>query len=85
VAFAVAMALAQRYAPGLLMGPITPQTWLVLVPLVLIGVIDDWRNLPSAVRYLVQLGTAWYVVSVYGAFTFPWLDQLGSLAAPWRL
>jgi len=82
MAFAVAMALAQRYAPGLLVGTIAPQTWLALVPLALIGVIDDWRNLPSAVRYLVQLGTAWYVVSGYGAFTFPWLDQLGSLAGP---
>ena len=50
MAFAVAMALAQRYAPGLLVGTIAPQTWLALVPLALIGVIDDWRNLPSAVR-----------------------------------
>ena len=82
VAFAGAMAVAQRYAPGLLVGTIAPQTWLALVPLALVGVIDDWRNVPSAVRYLVQLVTAWYVVLVYGAFTFPWLDHLGSLADP---
>jgi len=52
--------------------------WLSLIPLVLIGIIDDWKGVPAGIRYLVQLLTSSLVVIQCGAFPFPLLSQLGA-------
>ena len=51
--------------------------WFALIPLVIVGIIDDWQGVPAGVRYLVQLLVATVVVAFCGAFPFPILDQLG--------
>lgn len=53
--------------------------WLSLIPLVLIGVIDDWKGVPAGIRYIVQLLTSSLLVIQYGAFPFPVLNHLGSI------
>jgi UDP-N-acetylmuramyl pentapeptide phosphotransferase/UDP-N-acetylglucosamine-1-phosphate transferase len=50
---------------------------LILLPLAIIGFLDDRYNLPSSIRYLVQLGTALIAVVHYGSFPQPWLSNLG--------
>ena len=50
---------------------------LILLPLAMIGFLDDRYNLPSSIRYLVQLGTALIAVFHYGSFPQPWLNALG--------
>ena len=50
---------------------------LILLPLAIIGFLDDRYNLPSSIRYLVQLGTALMAVVHYGSFPQPWLSHLG--------
>jgi UDP-N-acetylmuramyl pentapeptide phosphotransferase/UDP-N-acetylglucosamine-1-phosphate transferase len=52
--------------------------WLYLIPLIIIGIVDDWKNVPSSVRYLVQFLVSTLVVGYCGAFPFPWVTQLGS-------
>lgn len=51
--------------------------WLVLTPLAAIGFLDDRYNLPSGVRYLVQLTAASLAVAYFGVFPQPWLTDLG--------
>ncbi len=53
--------------------------WLFLIPLIIIGIIDDWKSVPSSIRYLVQFLVSTLVVAYCGAFPFPFLTQLGSL------
>jgi UDP-N-acetylmuramyl pentapeptide phosphotransferase/UDP-N-acetylglucosamine-1-phosphate transferase len=77
VGFAIAALLAGMLSPSLLAG-IPPLVWWALVPLVLIGILDDWRDVPSSLRYVVQLGVAIGVVSLCGAFPMPWLAPLGA-------
>jgi Fuc2NAc and GlcNAc transferase len=59
----------------------TPQTllilWLILLPLALIGIIDDRRDVPAAVRYLVQIATAGITVTYFHPFPQPWLTSVG--------
>jgi UDP-N-acetylmuramyl pentapeptide phosphotransferase/UDP-N-acetylglucosamine-1-phosphate transferase len=55
--------------------------WLSLIPLVCIGILDDWRNLPASIRYIVQLSVSGLIVLQTGAFPQPWLDYLGPLGA----
>lgn len=50
---------------------------LILLPLAIIGFLDDRYNLPSIIRYLVQLITALMAVVHYGSFPQPWLSNLG--------
>lgn len=51
--------------------------WLVLIPLAIVGIIDDRGNVPAGVRYLVQLAAAGVAVAWFGAFPQPWLTQFG--------
>ena len=74
IAFAVASYLTGAVDPLPL-----PWFWLSLAPLIVVGVLDDWRGVPSLVRYLVQLGTAAVMVYHTHAFPQPWLDSLGGI------
>lgn len=51
--------------------------WLILTPLVLIGIIDDQRSVPAAVRYLVQLSVAGIAIAYFGSFPQPWFTDFG--------
>ncbi len=53
--------------------------WLMLTPLVIVGVCDDLWNLPSTLRYLVQLFTATMAVLYLDPFPQPWLDAYGNI------
>jgi Fuc2NAc and GlcNAc transferase len=58
--------------------PISNLIWLSLLPLVVMGFIDDWKNLPASIRYLVQISVAAIAVTQLGAFPlFP--DQTSHL------
>lgn len=76
IAFAIAFPIAQLVTPNLTSG-ISLLLWLALIPLVAIGILDDWRSLPSWIRYLVQLGVAATVVYNCAPFPIPGLDKLG--------
>ncbi len=67
--------LAYAYQTGTLGA--TTCWWLILAPLVIIGVCDDIWSLPSTWRYLVQLFTATTAVLYLGPFPQPWLDAYG--------
>lgn len=56
--------------------PLLP-LWLVLIPLIIIGTIDDRQGVPSYIRYLVQLLAASIAVAYFGSFPQPWLTSLG--------
>jgi len=83
-AFLVTTALAAvigpeetRGAPSLLLGSIT-----VLLPLWIVGAVDDLRGLSASVRYLIQLIAACLAVALFGSFSgFDAL--LGTAGAPW--
>ncbi|RUT11037.1 glycosyl transferase [Chroococcidiopsis cubana SAG 39.79] len=51
--------------------------WLILIPLAIVGIIDDRSNVPAGIRYLVQLAAAGVAVTYFGAFPQPWLSQFG--------
>lgn len=51
--------------------------WLILTPLIIIGVLDDRFGLPSKIRYLVQLSTGIIAVYLYHPFPQPWLIDRG--------
>ncbi|KAM3095910.1 MraY family glycosyltransferase [Phormidesmis sp. 146-12] len=51
--------------------------WSVLLPLAIVGIVDDRYSVPSAIRYLVQLMSASIAVFWFGAFPQPWLTPLG--------
>ncbi len=51
--------------------------WAVLLPLAVIGALDDQRDIPASVRYLVQLFAATVAVFFFGVFPQPWLVQFG--------
>ncbi|HEY9634130.1 MAG TPA: glycosyltransferase family 4 protein [Coleofasciculaceae cyanobacterium] len=53
--------------------------WLILIPLAVIGAIDDRRSVPASIRYLVQLVAATLTVACFGAFPQPWLTNLGTV------
>lgn len=52
--------------------------FLVLIPLAIIGFLDDRYNLPSSLRYPVQLSSAIVAVWHYGSFPQPWLNSFGA-------
>jgi Fuc2NAc and GlcNAc transferase len=56
-------------------------TYLILTPLVVIGLIDDRQGVPSSIRYLVQIMTASIAVYYFGAFSQPWLTNEGVLGS----
>lgn len=51
--------------------------WLILIPLTIIGIIDDRQGVPAAVRYLVQLSSASIAIAFFNPFPQPWLTNLG--------
>lgn len=51
--------------------------YLTLIPLVVVGLIDDKQGVTSKVRYLVQFLTASIAIGFLGAFAQPWLINLG--------
>lgn len=51
--------------------------WLILTPLAIIGIIDDQRNVPASIRYLVQLTAAGIALFCFGPFPQPWLTSFG--------
>jgi Fuc2NAc and GlcNAc transferase len=53
----------------------------VLLPLAIIGVVDDRHDVPAALRYVVQLTTAGIAVFFFGAFPQPWLSPFGIVGA----
>jgi UDP-N-acetylmuramyl pentapeptide phosphotransferase/UDP-N-acetylglucosamine-1-phosphate transferase len=53
--------------------------WTVLLPLIAIGIVDDVRNIPANIRYLVQLSVAGLAVFHFGAFPQPWFSVLGEV------
>lgn len=50
---------------------------LILLPLTIIGFLDDRYNLPSLFRYGVQLSVAVLAIIRYGIFPMPWLTNWG--------
>lgn len=52
--------------------------WLLLVPLILTGLLEDRQGVPASIRYLIQLGTAASITAYFGSFCQPWL-------APWGI
>lgn len=74
LAFAVTSAITaftQTPSPQLL------PMWLTLIPLALVGVVDDLRGVPASLRYLVQMATAIIATVSFGIFPQPWLTSLG--------
>lgn len=61
---------------------LTPQQWLflwlTLLPLVIIGIIDDRKGVKASIRYLVQITSAAIAVTMFHPFPQPWLSSLGS-------
>lgn len=51
--------------------------WLILTPLVIIGLIDDLRSVPASIRYFVQLAVAGIAINCFTIFPQPWLTNLG--------
>jgi Fuc2NAc and GlcNAc transferase len=77
VAFAIVLLLGHFCIPQLI--PSNAIFVLVaLLPLIGIGILDDWCSVSSIVRYLVQLSVSILIVCHYGAFPQPWLMHLGT-------
>lgn len=76
IAFSIALILGHLFVPQVV--PINATFILIaLLPLISIGIIDDWRSVSSLTRYLVQLSVSILIVSHYGAFPQPWLMTFG--------
>lgn len=50
---------------------------LILSPLAIAGLLDDWRSIAAQWRYLVQMIAASIAVICFGPFPQPWLTSLG--------
>ncbi len=77
IAFAVTLILSQLLNLNVINSQYSIP-WLFLTPLIIIGIIDDWKTVPSSIRYLVQFIVSTLVVAYCGAFPFPFLTQLGT-------
>lgn len=77
--FIVGFAVSLLVLPFFQISNVSPDYFLglVLVPLAIIGFLDDRYNLPSSLRYTVQLSAAIIAVVHYGSFPQPWLDSFG--------
>jgi len=51
--------------------------WYTLIPLSILGFLDDRYNLSARIRYIVQLGTSGIAVAYFGIFPQPWFTDLG--------
>ncbi len=61
--FVVAFAIAST-----ILSPKDFSLWLVLTPLAVVGILDDFYSLPASIRYLVQLISAITAVVYFGSF-----------------
>ena len=79
-----AVRLMQYFPENLSQRELSPNLlylWLSLIFLVIIGFIDDYRNVPASIRYAVQLVSAVIAITCFGAFPLPWLTNWGTLGA----
>lgn len=76
----VGLRLLGWFDPGELLPPLGLVT-VVIVPLAAIGLVDDRRDVPAALRYLVQLGVAAITLWGSGLVALPWFAQNLSIAA----
>lgn len=53
--------------------------WLSLIPLIIIGILDDRSEVPAKIRYLVQLGSSLLIIAYFGPFAFPALQDWGTI------
>ena len=53
------------------------QMWLILIPLTIIGFIDDRQDVPATIRYLVQLTAAVLAIIFFGTIPLPGLNNGG--------
>jgi len=88
IAFAISgavLAVVNTMFSELVLGQPTVQSWgaiaLILLPLAIVGFVDDRRNVPAKVRYAVQLGAGTIAVWLVGAFPQPWLPMSPASAA----
>jgi UDP-N-acetylmuramyl pentapeptide phosphotransferase/UDP-N-acetylglucosamine-1-phosphate transferase len=51
--------------------------WYTLIPLAILGFLDDRYNLSARTRYMVQLGSSGIAVACFGIFPQPWFTDLG--------
>ena len=76
--FIIAFAITSAIAPALSIPSISLLSlWLVLIPLTIIGILDDRQGVSAAIRYLVQLSAASIAIAYFGSFPQPWLDSFG--------
>ena len=76
--FIIAFAITSAIAAALGISSISLLSlWLVLIPLTIIGILDDRQGVPAAIRYLVQLSAASIAIAYFGSFPQPWLDSFG--------
>ncbi len=68
--------LLQITSPQFVLSLLLP-IWSILTPLAIIGFLDDRHNLPSSIRYLVQLTAAGIALFCFGPFPQPWLTSFG--------
>jgi UDP-N-acetylmuramyl pentapeptide phosphotransferase/UDP-N-acetylglucosamine-1-phosphate transferase len=54
---------------------------LILIPLTLVGIVDDRQGVKASIRYLVQLFTASIAIASFGVFPQPWLTSLGIIGS----
>ncbi len=78
--FIVGFAVSLLVLPFFQISNLSPDYFLglILIPLAVIGFLDDRYNLPSSLRYTVQLSAAIIAVVHYGSFPQPWLESLGT-------
>jgi Fuc2NAc and GlcNAc transferase len=77
IAFAIALMLGHLCMPQVIPQS-TTFVLIALLPLISIGILDDWRSVSSLTRYLVQLSVSIIIVIHYGPFPQPWLDVFGA-------
>ena len=76
VAFLLALPLLLWLQPDL--SPLTVvSVVVVLLPLALVGYLDDLHSLPARTRYGVQVISAALAIYCFGPFPQPWLSALG--------
>lgn len=78
IAFALTSAIATYEGQMLTGGWIRLlQIGLILLPLAILGMIDDQHGVPAGVRYLIHLLTAGVAIACFGDFPQPWFTSLG--------
>jgi Fuc2NAc and GlcNAc transferase len=78
IAFAITSAIAVFYNSSSSLSLYLLPLWLTLIPLAIVGLIDDRQGVPSSIRYLVQLAAAGLTTIYLGAFPQPWLIEFGT-------